>query len=116
MLAFPNSYNAVLILFRVKTAADSLGNKAWRLVGSKEVGGSISSISSKEFNIASTTQVKYEFKVSIQCFLYDGSKYAYLPREDKVYQIGRTYLNGQFLELYLSETSIRWEDIIKDGS
>jgi len=116
MIAYPNSYNISFVLLRVKTAADALGNKAWRLVGSKEVGGVISSISSKEYYSAIQSKILFDFKISIQCFLYDGSKYAYLAREDKVYEIKRTYLNGQFLELYLSETPIQWKEIIKDGN
>ncbi len=115
MLAYPNSYNSSFILFRVKTASDSLGNKRWKLVGSKEVGGVISSISSKEYYSSLQSNVRFDFKVSIQCFLYDESKYAYFPRDGKVYEIKRTYLNGMMLELYLEETPIKWEEIIKDG-
>lgn len=116
MIVFPNSYNASFILFRVKTASDSLGNKAWELVGAKEVGGIISSISSKEYYSSLQSNVKCDFKASIQCFLYDGSKYAYFQRENKVYEIERTYLNGQFIELYMKETDLKWEEIIKNGT
>lgn len=115
MIAYPNSYNISFLLFRVKTSVDALGNKAWRLVESKEVGGVISSISSKEYYSSLQSKVLFDFKISIQCFLYDGSKYAYIERDGKVYEIKRTYLNGQFIELYLSETPIKWEDIIQDG-
>jgi len=41
--------------------------------------------------------------------LYDGSKYAII--NDLIYQIERTYLQGQFLELYLVETKIKVSDI-----
>lgn len=116
MNVYPNSYNISFILFRVKTAADGLGNKSWRLVGSKEVGGIISSISSKEYYSSLQSNVKFDFKISIQCFLYDESKYAYIPRENKIYEIKRTYVNGQMIELYLEETDLKWEDILKDGS
>jgi hypothetical protein len=116
MIAYPNSYNTSFILFRVKTAVDNLGNKAWRLVGSKEVGGVISSISSKEYYSSLQTKVLFDFKVTIQSFIYDGSKYVYFPRYGKIYEIKRTYLNGQYIELYLSETPLKWEDIINNGS
>lgn len=116
MLAYPNSYNISFILFRVKTTTDSLGNQVWKLVGSKEVGGIISSISSKEYYSSLQSNVKFEFKISIQCFLYDQSKYVYLEKENKIYEIKRTYLNGMLLELYLEETSLKWEEIIKDGN
>lgn len=116
MSAYPNSYNTSFILFRVKTAVDHLGNKAWRLVGSKEVGGVISSISSKEYYSSIQSKVLFDFKVSIQSFIYDGSKYAYFPRYEKIYEIKRTYLNGQYIELYLSETPLKWEEILDNGS
>lgn len=114
MLAFPNSYNISFSLFRVKTTTDSLGNQVWRLVGSKEVGGIISSITSKEYYSSLQSDVRFDFKVSIQCFVYDGSKYALI--NNKIYEIKRTYLNGMFLELYLEETPLKWEEIIKNGS
>lgn len=115
MSVYPNSYSISLFLLCVKTAADDLGNKRWRLVGSKEVGGTINSISSKEYYSAVQSSVLFDFKVSIHSFLYDGSKYVYFPRYNKVYEVKRTYLNGQFIELYVRETTIKWEEIIKDG-
>lgn len=116
IIAFPNSYNISLSLLRVKTAADALGNQSMRLVGSKEVGGIISSISSSEFKSALENKIKFDFKISIQAFLYDGSKYAFIPREDKVFKIERTYLNGMFLELYLIETQIKYEELASNGN
>jgi hypothetical protein len=116
IIAFPNSYNISLFLLRVKTAADALGNQSMRLVGSKEVGGIISSISSKEYKTSLENKIKFDFKISIQAFLYDGSKYVYIKREDKVFRIERTYLNGMFLELYLIETQIKYEDLLYEDN
>ena len=50
------------------------------------------------------TGIKFDLKVVIQAFLYDGSKYAKI--KDQIYKIERTYLNGQFLELYLVSSDI----------
>lgn len=111
MIAYPNSGNNSLFLLRVKTAADALGNQSMRLVGSKEVVGMTSSITSKEFYISKQTQIKLDFKVSIQCFLYDKSKYIYIPNEDTIYRVERTYQNGMWMELYCSETDISKEEI-----
>ena len=111
MIAYPNSGNISLFLLRVKTDADDLGNQVLRLVGSKEVVGMTSSITSKEFYNSKQTQFKLDFKVSIQCFLYDKSKYIYVPNEDTVYKVERTYQNGMMMELYCSETDIKKEDI-----
>ena len=111
MIAYPNSANISLFLLRVKTDADDLGNQVLRLVGSKEVVGMTSSITSNEFYNSKQTQLKLDFKVSIQCFLYDKSKFIYVPNEDTVYKVERTYQNGMMMELYCSETDIKKEDI-----
>ena len=71
-----------------------------------------SSITSKEFYSSKESKVLLDFKVSIQVFLYDKSKYIYVPREDTIYKVERTYQNGMMLELYCSETSIKKEEIL----
>ncbi len=111
MIAYPNSGNISLILLRVKTTADELGNQLLRLVGSKEVVGMTDSITSKEFTQSKETKVLLDFKVSIQAFLYDKSKYVYVPNEDVIYKVERTFQNGIWLELYCSETDINKEEI-----
>lgn len=111
MIAYPNSGNISLFLLRVKTAADDLGNQGLRLVGSKEVVGMTSSITSKEFYNSKESKVLLDFKVAIQVFLYDKSKYIYVPNEDTIYKVERTYQNGMWLELSCSETQIKKEDI-----
>lgn len=112
MIAYPNSGNISLFLLRVKTTDDDLGNQSYRLVGSKEVVGVTSSITSKEFYSSKESKVLLDFKVSIQVFLYDKSKYIYIPREDTIYKVERTYQNGMMMELYCSETSIKKEEIL----
>ena len=111
MIVYPNSGNISLFLLRVKTAADALGNQSMRLVGSKEVVGMTSSITSKEFYSSKTTSIRVDFKVSIQAFIYDNSKYIYVPNEDQIYKVERTYQNGMWLELYCSESTLKKEEI-----
>ena len=111
MIAYPNSGNISLFLLRVKTAEDDLGNQGYRLVDSKEVVGMISSITSKEFYQSKETKVLLDFKVSIQAFLYDKSKYVYVPNEDTIYRVERSYQNGMWMELYCSETQLKKEEI-----
>ena len=111
MIAYPNSGNISLFLLRVKTDADDLGNQVLRLVGSKEVVGMTSSITSKEFYSSKTTSIRVDFKVSIQAFIYDKSKYIYVPNEDQIYKVERTYQNGMWLELYCSESTLKKEEI-----
>ena len=111
MIAYPNSGNINLFLLRVKTTADDLGNQVLRLVGSKEVVGMTSSITSKEYYSAKESKVILDFKVAVQAFLYDGSKYIYVPNEDVIYIVDRTYQNGMWMELHCAETQIKKEDI-----
>ena len=111
MIAYPNSANISLFLLRVKTTADDVGNQSLRLVGSKEVVGVTSSITSKEFYSSKESKVLLDFKVSIQAFLYDKSKYIYVKNEDTIYKVERTYQNGMWMELYCSETQINKEEI-----
>ena len=82
MIAYPNSGNISLFLLRVKTDADDLGNQVLRLVGSKEVVGMTSSI-----------------------------KYIYVPNKDTIYIVERSYQNGMWMELSVSQTNIKKEDI-----
>jgi len=111
VIAYPNSCNISLFLLLVKTTADALGNQSMRLVDSKEVVGMMSSITSKEFYSSKQTSLKVDLRVSIQAFIYDGSKHIYIQREDKIYDVTRTYQNGMWMELYVSESSLKKEDI-----
>lgn len=111
MIAYPLIPNISLFLLRVKTDADDLGNQVLRLVDSKEVVGVTSSITSKEFYQSKETKVLLDFKVSIQAFLYDKSKYVYVPNEDTIYKVERSYQNGMWMELYCSETQLKKEEI-----
>ena len=113
MIAYPNSGNISLFLLRVKTDADDLGNQVLRLVGSKEVVGVTSSITSKEYYQSKESKVQLDFKVSIQAFLYDRSKFIYIPKEDTIYKVERTYQNGIWLELSVSETNLKKEEILQ---
>lgn len=111
MIAYPNSGNISLFLLRVKTAEDDVGNQVYRLVGSKEVVGVTSSITSKEYYQSKESKVQLDFNVSIQAFLYDRSKFIYIPKEDTIYKVERTYQNGIWLELSVSETNLKKEEI-----
>ena len=111
MIAYPNSGNINLFLLRVKTDADDLGNQVLRLVGSKEVVGMTASITSKEHYSSKESKVLLDFKVSIQAFLYDKSKYIYIRSEETIYKVERVYQNGMWVELSCSETQIKTEEI-----
>lgn len=106
---FPNAINTSLDLLRIVGILDKLGNKSLVIKGSKKVVGITKSITSSEYQTSVMMNVKFDFKVSINAMVYDESKYALI--KGKIYKIERTYLNGQFLELYLSLTDISWEDL-----
>lgn len=111
MNVFPNSGNVSLYLLKAKLGSDRVGNQLLELLSSKQVVGSASSITSKEFYSSLQSKVQVDLKVSIPCILYSKHKYVYIPREDTIYKVERTYLNGMNLELYLSSTSIHKEEV-----
>lgn len=109
---FPNAINTSLDLISIVGILDSLGNKRLVIKGSKKVVGITKSITSSEFQTSVMLNIKYDFKVSINALVYDESKYARI--EGKIYKIERTYQNGMFLELYLSLTDLKEEDLYNE--
>lgn len=106
---FPSSPNIKITLLKLLPSTDSIGNTKLRVVTKKEVIGINKSITSKEYYESKKHEYKVDLALKIQSFLYDGSKYALY--EGTIYQIERTYLAGQFIELYLMESKIRLSDI-----
>ena len=104
----PNACNTSLRLLNIVSSTDSLGNKELVIKSSKGVMGITKSITSSEFQSSVVINLKLEFKVVIQSFVYDGSKFAEL--KGKIYKIERTYVNGQFIELYLTLSDYKLED------
>lgn len=93
----------------IESVLDDIGNAKLRLVKEKEVIGINKSITSKEHYESKVSEYKVDLALKIQSFIYDGSKYAYY--NELMYKIERTYLQGQFIELYLMETKIKVSDI-----
>lgn len=100
----PNSPNIELTLLTIKSEVDEIGQKLNVIAKSKKVVGIQKSITQQEYQTSKELKVEYELKVLIQSFLYDGSKFAKL--NETLYKIERTYVNGQFVELYLSSSDI----------
>jgi len=98
---FPSSPNIRLTLLKLNSIQDSIGNKQFMLLNSKEVIGINFSITSKEYYDSKKQDIRIDVALKIQSFLYDNSKHAII--EDRIYKIERTYLNGQFIELYFVE-------------
>ena len=104
----PNACNTSLRLLNIVSQTDSLGNKELVIKSSKGVVGITKSITSSEFQSSVVINLKLEFKVVIQSFVYDGSKFAEL--KGKIYKIELTYVNGLFIELYLTLSVYKLED------
>ena len=106
---FPSSPNIKLKLLKLDSIRDYVGNNKLKLISKKNVIGINRSVTSKEYYGSKKNEYKIDLSLKIQSFLYDGSKYAKV--DDIIYSIERTYLDGQFIELYLVETKIKVSDI-----
>ena len=104
----PNACNTSLRLLNIVGSTDSLGNKELVIKSSKEVVGITKSITSSEFQSSVMINLKLEFKVVLQSFVYDGSKFVEI--KGLIYKVERTYVNGQFIELYLTSTDYKQGD------
>lgn len=104
----PNACNTSLRLLNIVSQTDSLGNKELVIKSSKEVVGITKSITSSEFQSSVMINLKLEFKVVLQSFVYDGSKFVEI--KGLIYKVERTYVNGQFIELYLTSTDYKQGD------
>src|SRR5690625_1365690 len=109
MLMFPSSPNIKLKLLKLDNVRDNLGNNRLKLISSRNLIGINKSVTSKEYYESKKYEYKVDLSIKVQSFLYDGSKYALV--NDIIYSIERTYLAGQFIELYLVETKIKVSDI-----
>ncbi len=107
---FPSSPNIRLTLLKLDGIPDNIGNRQLSLISSKEVIGINFSVTSKEYYESKKSDQRIDLALRIQSFLYDGSRHALI--DSKIYKIERTYVNGQFIELYLVETKIKAGDII----
>lgn len=101
---FPNSPNTHLTLLNITSIVDTIGSKINVIKTKKEVIGILRSVTKTEYLGNIQINLEIEFKVLIQSFLYDGSKFALV--NNKLYKIERTYLYGGFIELYLSSSDI----------
>ncbi len=111
---FPNSPSISLALVSIVGKSDELGNKTLIIKDSKEVVGINKSITSSEYQTSVMMNKTFDLKVSLQAFVYNGQKYAIT--NNQVYKIERTFINGQFVELYLSLSELELEDLSYDKS
>src|SRR5574344_834404 len=101
---FPNSPNSRLALLCVASSLDNIGNKTNVVTSKKEVIGSLRSVTKLEYSTNVSLGLKIDLKVVIQSILYDDSKF--VQTKDVLYKVERTYVDAQFIELYLSKSDI----------
>lgn len=107
---YPNSPNIVLKMLTMVLVPNTIGTNNYKLVKSRSIIGINMSISSREHYESKRSDIKIDVAVKVQSFLYDNSKYVEI--EEEIYKIERTFLNGQFMELYLTKIKLRKMDII----
>ena len=107
---FPNSANEKLSLLSIVNKSDALGIRCPTVLSSHEVVGTLSSITRSEYQTSVMTNVSVDLKVKIHSFLYKNEKFCLL-KED-IYKIERTYVNGMFIELYLSKSELKKEELV----
>lgn len=106
---FPSSPNIKLEMLKLESIKDNIGNNKLLLISKKQVIGIKKQVTSKEYYESKKQEYKIGLSLKIQSFLYDGSKYVLV--DDVIYSVERTYLAGQFLELYLVESKLKVSDI-----
>lgn len=104
-MPFPNSPNIVLKLLKVTKYSEK-----YLVTNTKEVVGIARSLNRDEWKAAVETKININYKVSINAFLYDNEKFVKV--DQSYYKVERTYVGGQFVELYLNETRLTQDDFI----
>jgi len=95
---------------RVKLIKVEKRREKYFVLNEKEVIGIERSLTTKEFESNIQTKLNIERKILIVTFLYSGEKFVKVG--DKYYKVERTYDLGQYIEIYLSSTTLSTEDFI----
>jgi len=106
---FPNAPNSKLTLITVEKVKDSIGNEKLKVVSLKQVIGIVFSVNAKEYYNSVEKGHRSDLAVKIVSFIYDNSKYVQINQS--IYTVERTFINCQYIELYLNESTLKPEDI-----
>ena len=101
---FPNSINGVIELLSVESKVSEIGVNELTIISKRSVPCSIKSITRLEYLSSVEISKNIEIKAVIQSFLYREEKYGII--RGTTYKIERTFLNGGFIELYLSKADL----------
>lgn len=106
---YPSSPNIRIMLLALDDEVDTIGNHSLTFINQKEVIGISKSITAREYYESKSREYRVDIALKILSFLYDGSKY--VEYNSIIYKIERTFITGQYIELYLMETKIKRSDI-----
>ena len=106
---FPNSVNAALYLISIVNKSDTLGIRKPTIVKKKKALGTLKSITAFEYQAGVAINKLSEIKITLQNLVYSEEKFVLL--KDRIYQVDRTFANGQFIELYLSGSEYTLEEL-----
>ena len=107
-MPFPNSPNIILTLLKVTKYQER-----YEITNSKQVVGIVRSLTRDEWKASVETKINIDYKVSINAFLYDNEKFVKVNQS--YYKVERTFVGGQFVELYLNETRLTQDDFIGES-
>lgn len=102
-MPFPNSPNIILSLLKV-----TKDQEKYQIINKRDAIGIARSLTREEWKASVETKVNIDYKVSINAFLYQNEKFVMIG--EHFYKIERTYVGGQFVELYLHETRLIKDD------
>ena len=106
---FPNSVNAAIYLVSIVNKSDTLGIRKPTIVKKKKALGTLKSITASEHQAGIAINKLSEIKITLQNLVYSEEKFVIL--KDRIYQVDRTFVNGQFIELYLSGSEYTLEEL-----
>ena len=102
-MPFPNSPNIAISLLKVTKEREK-----YRITNLRKTLGIARSLTREEWKASVETKVNIDYKVSTNAFLYQNEKFVMI--DEHFYKIERTFVGGQFVELYLNETRLSKED------
>lgn len=104
-MPFPNSPNTRLTLLKVEKFREK-----FKVLAAKDAIGIVRSLTRDEWKSAVETKINISIKVSINAFVYQNEKFVKI--DGRYYKVERTFVGGQYIELYLGEASLQEGDFI----
>jgi hypothetical protein len=104
-MSFPNSPNIKITLLTIERIKGKI-----KVVNSRELIGISRSLNREEWKSQIETNIKFDYKISILSPLYNNEVLSKVG--DKYFDITRSYINGDKVELYLTSNNLNSEDFL----